>query len=108
MLVDPLVTVPNDRLVGDTVTLPEVELDPVPLSATLSGVELLLTVIPQLAERDPVAVGLKTTVAVQFAEAAKVDPQVVEEMEKSPALVPVMAPVPIVTEAVVPFDTVIV
>jgi hypothetical protein len=47
-------------------------------------------------------------VAVQLLEAARLDPQLVDEIEKSPVLVPVRDPVPSVAEAVVPFVTVIV
>lgn len=42
-----------------------------------------------MAVRFPEAVGLKTTLAVQLAEAERLDPQVVEATEKSPELVPV-------------------
>lgn len=82
--------------------------EPVPLSATLRGVELLLTGKPQLAVRAPVAAGLKMMVVVQVAAAAKVDPQVVEEIAKSPASVPVTPCVPSVTDAEAGFDMVIV
>ena len=99
--------VPNDRLVGATLTFPE-GAEPVPVIGTLSAVELLLTVISQVAVRVPEAVGLNTMVAVQEADAANVDVQVVEEIEKSPELVPVIEPVPSVTAAVVPFETVMV
>lgn len=100
-------TVPNDRLVGETLTFPE-GAEPVPVSGTLSPVELPLTDTSQLAVRVPEAVGLNAMVAVQVPEAAKVDPQLVEVIEKSPASVPVTVPVPSVTEAVVPFVTVMV
>lgn len=100
-------TVPNDKLVGATLTCPE-GAEPVPVSGTLSAVELLLTDISQVAARVPEAVGLNAMVAVQVPDAAKVDPQLVDEIEKSPAFVPVMVPVPSVTEAVVPFVTVMV
>lgn len=38
-------------------------------------------------ERVPVAVGVKVMFATQLAEAASVEPQVAEEMEKSPLIV---------------------
>lgn len=43
-----------------------------------------------MAVRVPESVGVKTIVAVQLAEAARVEPQVLELMEKSPELVPVI------------------
>ena len=76
---------------------------PVPESATLSGVELLLTVMLQVAARDPVVAGLNVMEAVQVPAAARTVPQVVDEILKSLAPVPEMAPVPSVTEAEVPF-----
>lgn len=94
-------------MAGDTVREAEVP-DPVPLSATLRGVEPLLTGKPQLAVRVPVAAGLKMMVVVQVAAAAKVDPQVVEEIAKSPASVPVTPWLPSVTDPEAGFDMVIV
>lgn len=80
---------------------------PVPDNATERGVEELLLVMDQEAERVPEAVGAKMMVAVHVVDAARLAPQVVEA-EKSPALVPVM-PAPLsVTEPDVPFVTVMV
>jgi len=73
---------------GETVAEVAVEL-PVPDKATESAAEPSLMV--QVAERAPEAVGLKTRFAVQLAEAGRVEAQVVEKMAKSPALVPEMA-----------------
>jgi len=84
----PTVTVPHVSEVGDTVTLPLETAVPVPESAAVSAVELLLLVMLNVAEREPAAVGVKTTLAVQVAEAARAVPQVVEEIEKSAGSVP--------------------
>lgn len=81
---------------GETVAEVAVVEPPVPESATESMAEPSLMV--QVAERAPEAVGLKTRFAVQLADAARVEPQVVEEMAKSPALVPEMAEPLSVTE----------
>ncbi len=48
------------------------------------------------------AVGLKRSEAVQLAEAARLEPHVVKEMEKSPAFVPESVPALRVTEFEVP------
>ena len=92
---------------GETVSAIE-ELAPVPDKATVRGVEELLLVMVQLAERAPDAVGLKTMLAVQLAEAARVDPQLVEETAKSEALVPVMPALLRLMELEEPFVTVMV
>lgn len=106
-LVWPKDTLPQVMEEGETVSAIE-ELAPVPDKATVSGVEELLLVMFQLAERAPDAVGLKTMLAVQLAEAARVDPQLVEETAKSEALVPVMPALLRVTELEAPFVTVMV
>lgn len=74
--------------VGDTLADSVADVPPVPDSATERGVEELLLVMDQLAVRDPEAFGAKTMLEVQLAEAARLDPQVVEATEKSPAFVP--------------------
>ena len=84
---------------GLTVALPGLELAPEPLRATESGVEELLLVMAQVAVRLPAVVGLKRMFVVQLAEAARLDPQFVLEMAKSPGLAPEI-PAPLsVTEA---------
>lgn len=93
-------------LEGLTVALPALEVAPEPLRATESGVEELLLVMVQVAARLPVVVGLKRMFVVQLAEAARLDPQFVLEMAKSPGLVPEI-PAPLsVTEAEVLLVTV--
>jgi len=52
--------------------------------------------------RTPTAAVLKRIVAVQLEKAARVDPQVLPEIAKSAALVPVMAMLVIATEDEVP------
>lgn len=80
---------PNERLVGEALTVPEPEPPvPVPESATESGVEP--PVMVHVADSAPTVLGLKTMAAVQLADAARVEPQVVDEMEKLAALVPVI------------------
>jgi hypothetical protein len=100
VLVDPSLTLPKERLVGDAVTLPVVVFPPVPDRETESVVEPAVSV--QVAFSAPLMVGLKVIVALQPEDAARLVPQDVLEMEKSLALVPLMAPVPSVTEAEVP------
>ena len=87
---------------------PEREVLPVPLSETESGVWLLLSVIVQLADSDPVILGWKATAETQLADAASVDPQLVEVIVKSPAFAPVMEAALRVTEFGVLLVTVIV
>lgn len=86
------------QLIEDGETVAEVAVVelPVPAKATDSVAEPSLMV--HVAERAPEAVGLKTRFSVQLAEAARVEPQVVEETAKSPALGPEMAAPLSVTE----------
>ena len=79
VLVDPTFVLLNVKLPGVADTTPE----PVPLRATVSGVELALLVILQLPESVPEVEGAKATLAVQLADTPRVEPQVVEETEKS-------------------------
>ena len=65
-----------------------VPLVPVPDTATCCGLLLALSVKVSVAVRVPEVVGLKMMLAVQLAEAARVDPQVVLKTEKSPGLAP--------------------
>lgn len=80
-----------DQLMEDGETVAEVAVVelPVPDKPTDRVPEPSLTV--QVAERAPEADGLNTRFIVQLAEAARVDPQVVEEMAKSPEFVPEIA-----------------
>jgi hypothetical protein len=63
-------------------------LKPVPLSATCCGLVGSEFVTRKVAERAPLAVGVKVTLIVQLAPAARDDPHVVVR-PKSPVLVPV-------------------
>ena len=83
----PTATWPQVIEVGETPADPPLDA-PEPPRATESAVPELLLEMVQEAARAPAAVGVKTTFAVQLAEAARLDPQVVEETAKSPAFVP--------------------
>lgn len=64
---------------------------PVPVSGTFCGLVLDVSVKANVAVRVPIAVGLKRIAAVQPAEAARLVPQVLPEMLKSPLSVPEIA-----------------
>jgi hypothetical protein len=91
--------------VGEALAEPPLDA-PVPLRATESGVPELLLVMVHAAERAPAVVGLKKILAVQLADAARLDPQVVDETAKSPAFAPEMDEALSVTELVVLLATV--
>ena len=67
-----------------------------------------VSVTVRVAERAPDAVGLKATVTEQVADAARLAPQVLDEMLKSPEFVPVMDTLLIVIEVLPPFVSVVV
>lgn len=77
---EPWFTAPKDNVLGDAVRVP-----PVPESATVRGVGLPLLVMLQVALSVDGVVGVKVMFAVQLAEAAMLEPQVVEATAKSPA-----------------------
>lgn len=87
-LVDPTLVVPNDKPVGDEVTLP-VPLVPRPVRATCCGLPDASSLKFSVAVRVPEVVGLKRMVAAQLADAARVEPQVFLKISKSPESVPV-------------------
>jgi hypothetical protein len=64
---------------------------PLPNSDSDSGESPAESVKTKAATRAPSAVGAKASATVQFAEAAREEPQVVERMEKSPPFAPVRA-----------------
>jgi hypothetical protein len=66
-----------------------VETTPVPVIATLCGLPVALSVIVNAPVRLPAAVGLNTTLIVQFPPAATLPPHVFVS-EKSPAFGPVI------------------
>ena len=63
---------------------------PVPFSLTVCGEPVALSATERLAVRAPVAAGLNSTETVQVAAAASVVPQVVADLIKDVALVPVI------------------
>jgi hypothetical protein len=64
---------------------------PIPERPTDCGLVLASSATFKEAERAPTAVGVNTTLTEQLAFGASVDPQVVADCEKSPALRPVIA-----------------
>lgn len=85
-VVDPTLVDANDKLAGLTLA-PVV---PVPDSATVCGLGAALSLKSRVAVRIPVVVGANTILAVQLAEAARLVPQVLEAIRKSPAFAPVI------------------
>jgi hypothetical protein len=85
---------------------PPVAPAPVPEKLTVSGMLVLLEVMLHVALSAAVVEGLKTMAAVQLADAARLEPQVVEEMAKSAAFVPEIVGALRATAAEVPFVTV--
>jgi len=76
-VVDPTVVEANVRVVGDTVTVNAAAVAPVPVSATLCGEPVALSVKEIVPVAEPAAAGLKSTETVQVAPAANVLAQVV-------------------------------
>ena len=73
----PTGTLVHVRLDGLATTLPvPVELVPVPESATVCGLLVAVSVKLSVAVRVPVAAGLNRIVAVQLADAARLEPHV--------------------------------
>jgi hypothetical protein len=103
-LVVPTSWLANVRLVGVSVTTGAV---PLPLSVTLCGLPVALSVTVTLAVRLPVAAGEKVTEMVQPALAASVDGHVFVCV-KSPAFVPVTPMLEMVSEPVPVFVRVVV
>ena len=75
---------------------------PDPDKVTICGLPLPESANDSVAVRVPLAVGLKTTLAEQLAEAARLVPQVLLLMAKSPALVPPSVTPLMVMDEVVP------
>ena len=93
----PTATYTQLRLVGDTDALPEAAA-PVPARATVCGLLVALSVKVSIALREPVALGVNAMLAVQLADAARLVPQVLLEIEKSAAFVPEIATLLMVIE----------
>lgn len=106
-LVDPTAVLGNPRLVGETVTLPDVA-PPVPDNATVCGLLLDESATESVAARDPFVLGLNATEMLQLAAAARLLPQVLLEITKSPGFVPVTDTLLIVIEELDPFFKVVV
>jgi hypothetical protein len=83
------VTLPKASEEGETFAT-VLELDPVPVSETVWGLPVALSVIETLAVRVPAAVGVNVTLMLHVALAFTLLPQVLV-WAKSPLLVPVMA-----------------
>lgn len=92
--------------VGLTVAVPPVEVPPVPESAAVCVPPLSATL--RVAERLPVVLGLNETEMLQFADAARLVPQVFDEIRKSPAFVPPTLMLLMLIDELVPFVTVVV
>jgi hypothetical protein len=88
-VVEPTVVLAKVSEAGLADTVPLVEV-PVPVKATFCGLPLPESLKLSVAARAPVAVGAKTIFAVQLAEAASDDPQVLLKTLKSAAFVPVI------------------
>jgi hypothetical protein len=99
-------TVPLTVTVGFVGEMVSVVVPPAPESETFCGLFVAESVKLNVAVRVPVAVGLKTMDAVQFAEAARLVPQVLLAMLKSPAFAPEIATLLIVIEVLRPFESV--
>lgn len=106
-LVDPTAVAGKPSDVGETVTPPLVVLPPVPERATVWGLLVAVSEMLSVAERVPVAVGLKEIEIPQLADVARLDPQLLLEMMKSAALVPEIAMLLIVIEELLPFMRVV-
>jgi hypothetical protein len=102
----PTATDTQFRLVGETEALPPDDVVPVPDKVTFCGLPVPESVKLSVALRAPAAVGLKVTDAVQLADAARLAPQVLPEMAKSPAFVPEIAMLLMEIDDVSPFVSV--
>ena len=99
-LVVPIRTLPKFRLEVDKVTIGAA---PVPVSPAVCGLFVALSVTASDAVRLPVAVGVKVTLMVQLAPAARLVPQLFV-WPKSPLLAPVTAILVILSSELVPLN----
>lgn len=97
-LLDPTLTEPNESEEGLTVA-PAV---PRPESATVCGLVLSVSLKLSVAVRVPVVVGANTMFTVQLAAAARLVPQVLLKIWKSPGFAPVNPMLLMVTAALLP------
>jgi len=103
----PTATLTQLKLAGLTAAVP-VAPPPVPDNTTDCGLLDAVSAKFNAAVRAPDAVGLKTMVTVQLAEAARLAPHVCAEMLKSPAFVPEMDTLLMVMDVVPRFFSVVV
>ncbi len=87
-LVSPTVVAANVRLPGATVAFAG---EPTPDNATVCGLLPAASVNASVAVREPAAVGLKVMLTVQVADPARLAPQVLPAIVKSPLLEPEIA-----------------
>jgi len=87
-VVEPTVVEAKVSVVGESETVDAAA--PVPFSVTVCGEPVALSATERLAVRAPAPVGLNSTETVQLAAAASVVPQVVADLRKEEALVPVI------------------
>src|SRR5579859_4788130 len=73
---------------------------PVPVRGSLSGLVEALVVKTSVADRTPLAEGVKVTLTMQFVPCARDAPHVLDEIEKSAEFVPLRAMLVIVNVAV--------
>jgi hypothetical protein len=102
----PILTVSQLIVDGLAEALPPVVLAPVPERATVCGLLLAVSETDSVAALAPLAVGLNATETVQLADAARLVPQVLLEMLKSPGLVPPSVTLLMVTDELVLFVSV--
>ena len=76
------------RLVGDTVAFAALPDEPLPARATVCGLFPAASLKVRVAVREPVAVGLNVILTVQLADPARLAPQVLVAIAKSPAFAP--------------------
>ena len=86
-------------------TTPPPDETPVPVRLAVWGLPAALSLTVSVAARVPVAVGVKVTLIVQFAPAARLVPQLLV-WPKSPLLVPVMVMPLMLNEALPEFESV--
>lgn len=97
VVVTPIMEFPNVRLVGLKVTAGTGGVTPVPDNVVLSGLDDALVVKVNEADLAPSVVGVKVTLTTQLLPIAKLVPQGLLEIAKSPAFAPVSAMLVIVT-----------
>jgi len=85
-----------------------VDVEPVPDNDAVWGLLPAVSETVRVALREPDVVGLNTTVTAQLADAARLAPQVMAEILKSPKFVPVTATLLMAIDVEPPFFNVVV